>query len=270
MDRAYLELKLSWEMYRQPPEALDTEAKSRVQAMASRQNSLERRILRSREATGVVATPDTIAGRIAEIRARYSEAGEFEADLRRAGLDFVGLEAAIARDVVIENTLERVVAGVRRVNDTEAEIYYHSHPDRFTRPEKRELRHILMTFNNLQEQQAALECLNTLRRTCASLEDFAAAALRHSHCPTAMDGGRLGKLPRGQLFESLDAVAFELACHENSPVTASPMGLHVLRCEAIEAGGLLPFAAVRRKLVDKLTDQRLRRVQQEWIRSLSN
>ena len=40
---------------------------------------------------------------------------------------------------------------------------------------------------------------------------FADLASRHSECPTALEGGRLGEVVPGQLFPSLDAALFALA-----------------------------------------------------------
>ena len=60
MQRGYLELKLSWELFQKPPEALSEAEHLRVAEVATRQNAIEQRILSSCEAASVVVPPDTL------------------------------------------------------------------------------------------------------------------------------------------------------------------------------------------------------------------
>ena len=97
---------------------------------------------------------------------------------------------------------------------------------------------------------------------------FAQAALRHSQCPTAMDGGLLGTVKRGQLYSELEPEAFALALGEVSAVLASPVGLHLIYCEEIPPAGMLAFTEVREHIVERLGDKRRRDAQRSWIKQL--
>ncbi|HEX6734079.1 MAG TPA: peptidylprolyl isomerase, partial [Azonexus sp.] len=129
-------------------------------------------------------------------------------------------------------------------------------------------RHILITFNSPAERDKTATQLDALRATVRSPDAFAAAALRHSQCPTAMDGGLLGIVKRGQLFAELEPAAFALDEGEISAVLESPMGLHLMRCDEILASGMLPFAEVSARIVERLTDKRRREAQRDWIKRL--
>jgi protein-disulfide isomerase len=59
----------------------------------------------------------------------------------------------------------------------------------------------------------------------ATLPDL---AKQHSDCPSAEQGGDLGRLSRGELVPSIERVAFSLAPGEVSPVVESPFGFHVI------------------------------------------
>lgn len=268
MQPGYLELKLSWELFHKAPETLSEPERERLTEIARRQDGIEQRILASRAAADVVVPEATLAARIGEIRARYATTGEFARDLERNGLDERRLAEAVERDLRVESVLEKVAADTAPVTAVDAEIYYRVHPEAFDRPEARRLRHLLITFNSPAEKARAHAQLAALRGTVRTPESFAAAALRHSQCPTAMEGGQLGVVKRGQLFAELEPAAFALGQGEVSEVLVSPIGLHILRCDEILPSGMLPFADVAERIIERLSDKRRREAQRDWIRNL--
>lgn len=267
MQHGYLALKLSWELYQKAPETLSDPERDRVSEVARRQDRIEHGILASPEAACIVIPAATLATRLADIRGRYPTAEDLALDLERSGLDQAGLEAAVERDLRVEAVLERVAAGVAPVSVVDAEIYYRLHPEAFDRPEARRLRHILITFDDAGEKAKAVALLDKLRTTLATAEAFGQAALHHSQCPTAMEGGELGVVKRNQLYPELEPAAFALAAGETSAVLESPIGLHILRCDEIFPSGMLPFAEVCDKIIERLGDKRRQEAQRNWIKA---
>lgn len=268
MLQGYLELKLSWQLFQKPPETLSDPERNRLLEVAARQNTLEQRILASAEAATVVVPAATLAQRIAEVRQRYPSEDDFAHDLDRSGLNERTLGEAVERDLRVESVLEKVASASEPVSAVDAEIYYRLHPDAFDRPEARQLRHILITYNNDKEKAKALAQLDLLRSTAKNAQKFADAALRHSQCPTALEGGKLGIVKRQQLYSELEPAAFALAEGEISAALESPIGLHIIRCDEILPSGMLPFAEVRQRIVERLTDKRRSEAQKAWIKGL--
>jgi nitrogen fixation protein NifM len=271
-DAAYLSLKLSHELFRKSPEALDAAEKKRVAIIAERQQEIEKRILATANAAAVVLPPASIDACLNDIRDRYPDEAEFEADLARSGMTPASLRAAVERDLAVEAVLEHVAAGAAPVTDTDVEIFYLQHSARFRRPEMRTLRHILVTVNDSlrgSERDAAQAKIEAIRqRVAKEPERFAEQALKHSECPTAMNGGLIGKVPRGKLYEEVDAAAFELAPGELSGVVESPLGFHLLLCGGIQAAEQVPLAEVREKIGAHMTEQRRASVQKAWVTTL--
>lgn len=265
---AYLELKLAWELFKQAPETLELPQREELVNIVARQHDIERRILQSPEAANVMVPQATLANRLAEIHQRYESGKELEQELHHIGLDADALASAVECDLKVEAILEKVASGTPTVTAVDAEIYYRLHPTAFDRPEARKLRHILITFDNHAEQSKVTLTLNKLRLNIKNGDAFGQAALRHSQCPTAMEGGILGTVKRGQLYPELDAAAFTLAKDEISPVLQSPIGLHILYCEEILPYGLIPFEEVCESLIERLTAKRCQEVQRSWIKSL--
>jgi nitrogen fixation protein NifM len=271
-DSSYLSLKLAHELYRKSPEALDAGERNRVASVAARQQEIERRILATPNAALVVLPPTSIDACLKDIRDRYAEEADFEADLAHAGLTVDALREAVERDLVVEGVLERVAAGATPVSETDVEIFYLQHRARFVRPEMRALRHILVTINEAMagsEREAALEKITAIRqRLVKEPERFMEQALKHSECPTAMNGGLIGKVPRGKLYPEIEAAAFALDAGELSSPVESPLGFHLVLCEAVHDEALLPLAEAAGKIRAHMMEQRRAAVQKDWIAGL--
>lgn len=266
-ESSYLHLKLSLALFKKPPRALSQKESAHLLKVAKRQKHMEAMILASHEAAGVVLSEAVQAARLQEIRARYPEREEFLTDLSRNGLDESELEEAIARDLRVEIVLEKIAAQVPEVSREEAWEYYQQHPAAFLRPEMRHMRHILITHQDAAQKKAARMLLETLCAQIKTKEDFAAAALKYSQCPTALQEGVIGTVKRGQLFPELEGAAFALSAGELSLPLDSPIGVHLLFCDAIFPAMSLEFEPVKERIVAHLTNERRQAYQRAWIRA---
>lgn len=270
--QSYLTLKLSQELFRKPPENLAPEEKKRVETVVARQVKIEQKILSTPEAAQVVLPQSSVEQAFDEIKSRYESEDDFLADLERSGLDCERLMASIERDLKFDAVLDRIASQIVEVTDTDIEIFYHMHRDRFKKPETRTLRHILITINDTlhgSDRASARRKIDTIRtRLLKAPKRFSEQAMRYSECPTALNGGLLGTVPKGQLYPELEKAAFLLDTGELSRVIESPMGFHVMQCSAIESASEVPLANVKEKIRQHLVDSRRHASQKEWIASL--
>jgi nitrogen fixation protein NifM len=217
--------------------------------------------------------PDsTLSAAMQEIRGRYPDEEDFIGDLSRNGLDEAGFATALEREMKVEAILEKVATQAAKISDMDVELYYQYHPEQFRRPETRLVRHILITLNETiaeNTRAAASERIAAIQaRLAKEPQRFEEQALKHSECPTALDGGKLGDLPRGKLFPELDKALFDLKAGEVSGVLESELGFHVLRCDAITEAGVLGYEQAKQH-IRKLMEQKRKRVcQQAWIKQL--
>jgi peptidyl-prolyl cis-trans isomerase C len=268
----YLTIKHAQALFEQSPESLSAEQRQRVDEIVARQRAIEQRVLASAEAQQVRVSEATIDAGIAEVMSRFSTEADFVCTLASQGLTLASLREELTRDIKVEAVLEAVSAALPPVTRQEVEIFYRLHADRFQTPERRTVRHILITINDSlsgNERIAARTRIEQVRATCArDPEQFANQALRHSECPTAMQGGLLGPVPRGQLFPTLDAALFAMRVGELSNVLESPMGFHILRCDHIHPGGRIPLAKVHDKIHAQIQGTRRSNHQRSWLRGL--
>ncbi|NSL55111.1 nitrogen fixation protein NifM [Uliginosibacterium aquaticum] len=263
----YLALKQAQALFKTTPERLDAEQHHKLEAVVNRQRAIETRILGSRQATHVVISPEAVTHSIAEIAANFSNEAEFVCDLARFGLSEQSLRAEVERELRVEAVLEMVSAKVAPVSNMEVELFYHLHHARFETPERRTLRHILLTHDDSEAGRAtSRQRIEVIRELLLRHPDrFGEQALRHSECPTAMQGGLLGQVPRGQLFPALDAAAFTMRAGSLSEALESPMGFHLLRCENIQPAGKVPLTQVRDRIREQMLITRKQNKQRAWV-----
>ncbi|MFZ2160975.1 MAG: nitrogen fixation protein NifM [Sideroxyarcus sp.] len=269
---AYLALKAAQKLYGKATAALLTDEFERVQSMAQQQYTLETRVLAATEARDIMVPSATVEAAMQEIRGRYQSDEEFAGDLARNGLDEASFAAALERELKVEAIMEKVATRAESVSDMDVELYYQYHPEQFRRPETRLVRHILITINdNIVEntRAAARQRIDEIvTRLAKEPQRFEEQALKHSECPTALDGGKLGDLPRGKLFPELDQALFELKSGEVSGVLETELGFHVLRCDAITEAGVLGYDQAKPHIRKLLEQKRKRVCQQAWVKQL--
>ena len=271
-DVAYLALKAAQKLYSKATAALQPGEFERVQNVAQQQHDLETRVLSAPEARDAMVPPSTVEAAMREIRGRYRSEEEFAGDLARNGLDETNFAAALERELKVEAVLEKVGARAESVSDMDVELYYQYHPEQFRRPETRLARHILITINDSipeNTREAARQRIDEIAaRLAKEPQRFEEQALKHSECPTALDGGKLGDLPRGKLFPELDKVLFELKAGDVSGVQESELGFHVMRCDAITEAGVLGYGQAKQHIRKLLEQKRKRACQQAWVKQL--
>ena len=269
---AYLALKAAQKLYGKVPDALQPAEFERVQTMAQQQHQLEARVLAAPEARDAMVPPSTLQVAMQEIRGRYPNEDDFANDLAHNGLDEASFAIALERELRVEAILEKVATRAAKVSDVDVELYYRYHPDQFRRPETRLARHILITINETIAENTRTAAGQRIGAIAARLakepQRFEEQALKHSECPTALDGGKLGDLPRGKLFPELDKALFELNAGEVSGVLESELGFHILRCDAVNEAGVLSFTQASPHIHKLMEQKRKRACQQAWVKQL--
>lgn len=144
------------------------------------------------------------------------------------------------------------------------QAWYLRHQTQFMRPEQRLTRHLLLTVDGDREA-VHRRILGLHRQINASRDAFAPLARRHSHCPSALEEGRLGWISRGLLYPQLETALFSLAENALSLPVASELGWHLLWCEAIRPAAPMEPQQALESARDYLWQQSQQRHQRQWL-----
>lgn len=147
------------------------------------------------------------------------------------------------------------------------QAWYLRHQTQFMRPEQRLTRHLLLTVDGDREA-VHQRILGLYRQINASRDAFAPLAHRHSHCPSALEEGRLGWISRGLLYPQLETALFSLAENALSLPIASELGWHLLWCEAIRPAAPMEPQQALESARDYLWQQSQQRHQRQWLEQM--
>lgn len=265
-------LRAALQRFEQTFVTLDPTAAAEVQGIARQTFALEEKVLASGEARACVIDAQQLSQALAEVRERYPDQATFSADLNANSLSEKTLREALQRELIFDAVMRQVATRSAPVSELDVQLYYHRHQERFIRPETREARHLLITINPDFAENTRLNALKRIKKLADILsnnsEQFAELAARHSECPTALEGGKLGQVKRGQLDATLDQVLFQLQRGSVSPVVESPLGFHLVLCERVYPSQTLAFEEVREAIRQRLMAHRAKQCQRSWIQSL--
>lgn len=270
---AYYLLKAAVDTFGQQPGDLSADQMKQVSKRAEDIRALEDLVLNSHKG-GRVSVPDAeLDSAVARIQERYASEDEFEQALLESGVKVSDLRRALWRELAFDAVMNLVGDQASRVSPEEVEKFYKDNPDQFDRPELRTARHILITINDEfaenTREQALARITPIADHVQTNPQEFGDQAKQHSECPTAVEGGLLGRVPPKKLYPELDQALFEMKEGEVRGPIESETGYHVLMCEKIEPGEKVAFSAVRDKLEDFLNDQQRKAYQKGWIAKLS-
>jgi len=267
MSEPYILLRAALGLFKKSPTELGDAELQQVQRQARNELAIENRVLNAPEATGVIISEQEVQHAYQEIKARYDDESHFLAELSKNSLNEASLRGALFRQCKVNAVLDRVGSRSIDINDVDIGLYYHLHPEKFSVPERRAVSHILISINPdyiENTREFALQRANELREKLLKKPyKFADLALRHSECPTALQGGDLGIVPRDTLYAELDAVLFTLKTGEISRVIESEIGLHILLCKHIHKAETISLGKATLK-IRALMEERAR---QDCIRA---
>jgi peptidyl-prolyl cis-trans isomerase C len=269
---AYHLLKVALNSFQKNPSQLDGAELQQARQRADKSFDLENLVLSTPEAGEVVVNDTELDRALGEVAGRYEKAEEFQTDLQRNGLDEADLREALRRELIFDGVMQKVGAQHPKVDDLDVRLFYEIHRERFAIPEKRTARHILITINpDFPEntRPAALARAEGLAEKLVGKSNrFASLARQHSECPTALEGGKLGTVQRGQLYPELDAWLFSLGEGEISEVVESEVGFHILWCEKVVPEKFTPLSKARPRIEQILEERKRRNCQKNWLAEL--
>ena len=139
--------------------------------------------------------------------------------------------------------------------------------EKFRRPEQRLTHHLLLTVDD-DSESVRRQAMQFYRDIQAAREVFPRLAKRYSHCPSALEGGRLGWISRGLLYPALESALFALPENGIAAPVETELGWHLVWCERIRAPQALPQTEALEKARAFLWRQHQQQRQQTWLKQL--
>jgi peptidyl-prolyl cis-trans isomerase D len=162
------------------------------------------------------------------------------------------------KDIALLLVDEAELAKAFTVSEQELRKIYTSSQERFRTPERVKVRHILLkTTEKSEEDKKKIKAkIDDLLKQLKGGADFAELAKKNSEdTGSAVNGGDLGFIVKGQTVENFEKTAFSLKPGQLSDVVTTEYGYHILQVETKEAPRLQPFEEVKAQLEEEQRKQ---------------
>lgn len=140
-------------------------------------------------------------------------------------------------------------------SDEQIAQFYQTNSERYTIPERRQARHILIksaSTDSPDAKEAARKKIDEATAKIKAGEDFAVLAQQYSEDTTAAQGGDLGLFGRGQMVKPFEDAVFALQEGQLSDVIETSFGLHLVKLEKIEPEKRQSLDEVKSSISDQL------------------
>jgi peptidyl-prolyl cis-trans isomerase D len=174
----------------------------------------------------------------------------------KAFFDGQKMQAPEKRSFTLLIADEEKIGATMQQGDAELRAAYTASIEKFRVPERVHVRHILIkTTEKPAAEVPALEAkANDILKQLRGGADFAELAKKHSEdAGSAVKGGDLDWITRGQTVPEFEKPAFSLQPKELSPVVKTQYGFHILQVLEKEQARVKPFEEVKAQLA---TDMR--------------
>jgi peptidyl-prolyl cis-trans isomerase C len=220
------------------------------------------RLLVQESAARKIPVPETeVAAKVGEIRKQFPDEQAFKTALAQRQMTPEELTADIREQLAAMKIVETAVTPTVVVGDQQLAEFYKKNPERFQQPEGVRTSHILIRVPEKADaaaRRAARAEADRVRAAAFKGEDFAALARRHSQDQgSAVNGGDLGFVVRGQTVPAFEEAAFSLKPGQVSPVVETTFGYHVIKAGEHRAARTVPLDEVKGEVSEFLKQQQM-------------
>ena len=173
----------------------------------------------------------------------------------------------VRHHALMELQFARITGQAPKPDDLAVLAWYQRNQEKFRRPEQRLTHHLLLTVDD-DSESVRRQAMQFYRDIQAAREVFPRLAKRYSHCPSALEGGRLGWISRGLLYPALESALFALPENGIAAPVETELGWHLVWCERIREPQALPQTEALEKARAFLWHQHQQQRQQTWLKQL--
>jgi len=189
------------------------------------------------------------------------------AALAQQGLDEQGYRRQVRRELLKNQLVSRDIRQKVNITDEDVARFYKENPEQFSVPAAVELSHILFLVPpgaNSDTMAAVSDKARRAHMRLVSGESFEKVAREMSEAPDGPDGGKIGRIKKGQMMPEIESVAFVLPAGDISHPVRSPVGLHILKVDSRENADLVPIAQIQEQIRERLYGEAIQERFDNW------
>jgi peptidyl-prolyl cis-trans isomerase C len=205
----------------------------------------------------IVITDADIAETLTQIEGSIPGGMTLDAALASQGMSLDELKENIKDDMAARQLFEQNIGEIEPATEADAQAFYDGNPQQFAQPENATASHILISFEEGDDDAAKTAKKATLETIRIEIIEetitFEDAAKEHSGCPSGAQGGSLGEFGKGQMVPEFEEAVFTQELNAVGEVVETSFGYHIIKVTNRTEGSTTPFDEVKDQIIGYLT-----------------
>ena len=221
------------------------------------------------EAAGIELTDEDYRHDLDELAESLPEGITVEQYLEESGAS----EEELREQMKMRRLVLRQVESAGEPAEEEIRAFYDENRDGFAQPETVTASHILIAFEDGDDDAAKAakrERLAGIRQQILDGADFAELAAANSDCPSKNNGGDLGAFGRGQMVPPFEDAAFSQEPGQVGDIVETSFGYHLIKVTDHQEGKTPDFDEVKDRISELLSAQHQRMIVARYFEGLQN
>jgi peptidyl-prolyl cis-trans isomerase SurA len=232
----------------------------------------EKLVAQEADRLGIEVTPKELTMAIKDVKEqnRLTDA-QFEKALAEDGMTLEDYKRELTNQMKKMRLMDQEIRAKVQVSKKEVDEYYEKHKSEFNAPPEVRLQQILLLVSPEaldSEIDQVRKKAEQVRERVSQGENFTEMVKLYSQDVTAAAGGDMGIFLKGELFPSLDEVAFSLEVGEVSGVIQSPTGFHILKLLDKKDRKKMTEEERSEEIDDIIYNQKVEDKYRKWIKGL--
>lgn len=257
-------------MTQMPPAQL-AQARQQTQEMLIDGFIAESLLLKEAEKKNITATDEDIEESMNELKGRLPAGMSFEMALQNQNMTMDDLRRRLTNDIKTRKLMDTRLESIAEASDDDILKFYDDNKEQFNRPQTVAARHILAKFAPEDDDAAKATKkadLEKLRKELCDGGDFAAAAEKHSDCPSKSRGGDLGSFPEGRMVPEFEEAAFSQKIDDIGPIVETKFGYHIIQVTERNEAGVQPLEEIKDQIAKFINDRNKRDAAMAYVEEL--
>jgi peptidyl-prolyl cis-trans isomerase C len=231
-------------------------------------------MLQDAKKRGITVDKVALDGQMAGFRNDFKTEKEFTDYMKENKITVDIVKAQITKQMTLQQLQEALLQEMKekiKVTEKDSKAFYDANLDKFNHPDQVKASHILIKVDPKADKAAVKQALSTIediRKKAIAGEDFAELAKKNSQGESNIKGGDLGFFSKGKLQKPFEDAAFTLQPNEISKVVKTELGYHIIKVTERRAAGVIPFAEVKDKINQYLSQRDLDQAQQQYTEDM--
>lgn len=220
----------------------------------------DRLILSKATKMGMTIPAKRVDEEVAAVKRKYPSEELFQQSLIAHGATLTDLRNKITEQLKKRFVIDHEIRSKIYVSPQEVTQFYNENSDKFKADEHMMLDSLFLPFG--ENRELAFQKANEALGLISSGEDFTAVTRLYSNTPS------IGKVPRGQLINSVEEKIFALNVGEVSDIIEVPTGLYIFKVTGKQDARIAPLNDVKEEITNIIFNRKFRERLDKWMQEL--